>query len=262
MQTIEIDTWDQFIRLTGELDGWAFRGQRNAAWPLISSLSRHLMSFVPQRSLWVEREARSIRVFRRKAHNYLNDPQVLEDPLRCLALMQHHGAPTRLLDFTKSPFVAAYFALERSTEPSAVFALNTPAIWDLAPTDFPGLSRDEVDPRDPERFKRYFTGTANPVVWTGEPNQLDRRLVAQSGMFVLPGAVDETIDKLLEGYSSPSPLILKYSLSPDMRLAGMRELYRMNITYATLFPDLDGLARSMAFELETEWHGLTARPAP
>lgn len=261
MQTIVIESWEQFVRMTGELDGWAFRGQRNAAWPLISSLSRHLRSFVPP-EYWLEREKRSIRVFRRKAHNYLTDPQVLEDPLRCLALMQHHGAPTRLLDFTKSPFVAAYFALERSTEWSAVFALNTPAIWDLAPIAFPELTRDEVDPRDPLRFLRYFTGSPNTVVWTGEPNQLDRRLVAQSGMFVLPGALDDTIDALLDGYESPHPLILKYALAPEMRLAGMRELYRMNITYATLFPDLDGLARSMAFELETEWHGLTARPAP
>jgi hypothetical protein len=38
-----------------------------------------------------------------------------------------------------------------------------------------------------------------------------------------------------------------------MRNQGMRELYRMNITYATLFPDLDGLARSMAYELEFHW---------
>jgi hypothetical protein len=33
----------------------------------------------------------------------------------------------------------------------------------------------------------------------------------------------------------------------------MRELYRMNITYATLFPDLDGLAKSLAYELEFHW---------
>jgi hypothetical protein len=37
---------------------------------------------------------------------------------------------------------------------------------------------------------------------------------------------------------------------PELRKRALRELYRMNITYATLFPDLDGLARSLAFELE------------
>jgi hypothetical protein len=38
-----------------------------------------------------------------------------------------------------------------------------------------------------------------------------------------------------------------------IRETGLRELYRMNITYATLFPDLDGLARSLGYELEFHW---------
>ena len=65
---------------------------------------------------WKQREERAIRIFRRKAHIYLPDRTVLSDDLRCLAMMQHHGAPTRLFDFTKSPYVAAFFALEQATE--------------------------------------------------------------------------------------------------------------------------------------------------
>ena len=42
-------------------------------------------------------------------------------------------------------------------------------------------------------------------------------------------------------------------LTHAVREVGMRELYRMNITYATLFPDLDGLAKSMGYELEFHW---------
>jgi hypothetical protein len=41
--------------------------------------------------------------------------------------------------------------------------------------------------------------------------------------------------------------------APKLRETGLRELYRMNITYATLFPDLDGLARSLGYELEFHW---------
>ena len=83
--------------------------------------------------MWRAREARAIRIFRRKAHNYLDDPRALDDDLRCLALMQHHGAPTRLLDFTKSPYVAAFFALESATDDASVYALNTPALWHKSP---------------------------------------------------------------------------------------------------------------------------------
>jgi hypothetical protein len=42
-------------------------------------------------------------------------------------------------------------------------------------------------------------------------------------------------------------------LPASIRRPALKELYRMNITYATLFPDLDGLARSLAFELEHHW---------
>ena len=53
-----------------------------------------------------------MRIFRRKAHIHLPDTTALDDELRCLAMMQHHGAATRLLDFSKSPFVAAFFACD------------------------------------------------------------------------------------------------------------------------------------------------------
>jgi len=46
----------------------------------------------------------------------------------------------------------------------------------------------------------------------------------------------------------------------SLRSEAMRTLYRMNITFATLFPDLEGLARASAFELEIVWPGLTGHP--
>ena len=47
-----------------------------------------------------------------------------EDDFQWLALMQHHGAPTRLLDFTWSPYVAAFLALERAVDDAAVWAIH------------------------------------------------------------------------------------------------------------------------------------------
>jgi hypothetical protein len=48
-------------------------------------------------------------------------------------------------------------------------------------------------------------------------------------------------------------MIEKVVLGRGLRAEGMHALYRMNITHATLFPDLDGLARSIAYELEESW---------
>jgi len=252
-----IDRWYDYIKLGEKLSrqGWAFRGQLDASWPITSTISRYLAQYVPEEK-WAEREQRAIKVFQRKAHYFLADPSTLKDTLRCLALMQHHGAPTRLIDFSKSPFVAAYFALEKATADSAVYALNTPQLWHAAaPKGFPKLDRKSIDPRSVDNFKNYFFSNKYPIIWPGEPYYMDKRAVSQSGTFVLPGMLGKTVNEILEQYNSKEPLLIKIILSKELRSEGMEGLYRMNITNATLFPDLDGLAKSMAGELEMVWAG-------
>lgn len=256
MTETEVSSWNEFVSLTAELDGWAFRGQQDASWALWSSLSRYLGAFIPDRSTWRMREERAIRIFRRKAHNYIGNAETLQDDLRCLALMQHHGAPTRLLDFTKSPFVAAFFALENAVSDAAVFALNTPALWNATPACDHTLTRDTIDPRKKGNFEHYFLHTDSQILWIGEPEEMDQRLVAQSGTVVVPGVVDKSLDEILNEYPWDEPLIKKIVLPRRVRDEGIKALYRMNITNATLFPDLDGLARSIRVELEMTWKGL------
>jgi hypothetical protein len=257
MKVIRISSWSQFVVETGKLDQWAFRGQPFANLPLLSSLSRRLMQLDADRSRWSLRERRAIRIFRRKAHVHVSDHSVLDDDLRCLAMMQHHGGATRLLDFTKSPFVAAFFALEAATGDSAVYALNTPALWRRAPRFDPLLTRTAIDPRKKGNLERYFLVNAFPVVWFGEPSEMDQRLVAQSGLFVVPGQLDKPLDELLAAYGEDSAeLLVQLQIDPSVRATAIRELYRMNITFASLLPDLDGLARSMNQELEIVWQPL------
>jgi hypothetical protein len=255
LQEILVSGWSEFVALTAELDGWAFRGQQDARWPLLSSLSRYLDAFIADKSTWRMREERAIRIFRRKAHNYLDDAAVLSNDLRCLALMQHYGAPTRLLDFTKSPFVAAFFALESAVCDSAVYALNTPRLWNAGPASNPEFNRDHIDPRQDGNFERYYLQNTNAILWIGEPTEMDRRLVAQSGTMVVPGMLDRPLDEILDQYRCDEELIRKIVLPPRVREEAMKSLYRMNITHATLFPDLEGLARSIRLELEITWPG-------
>ncbi|CAN5209514.1 FRG domain-containing protein [soil metagenome] len=256
MEEIHLSSWSEFTAHSAVLDGWAFRGQRVAQWPIVSSLMRHLQLFCPDQSLWQLREERALRVFRRKAHVYLRDPSVLDDDLRCLALMQHHGAPTRLIDFTKSPFAAAFFAFQRAEDSVAVYAINTPALWRSVPRDDPSLVRDAIDPRRAGNYERYFISNRHPVVWFGEPNQMDARLVAQSGVLVMPGVLNQPLDQILARYDGNEPLLRKFVMPVSIRDEAMQSLYRMNITQATLFPDLDGLARSITYELEMVWSQL------
>jgi hypothetical protein len=253
MKVVRVSKWPEFVAQTDKLQGWAFRGHLSPEWTLVSSLSRRLMQFCPDKELWPLREARAMRVFRRKAHIHLNDRVALDDDLRCLALMQHHGGATRLLDFTKSPFVAAFFALESAASDVAVFALNTPELWSRPPDFDQTLTRAKIDPRIKGNFDRFFGINKFPLLWFGEPSEMDARLIAQSGLFVLPGVLDQPLEQVLAHYGGSDGLLTMFLLAPEIRDEAMRALYRMNVTYATLFPDLDGLARSVSYELEAVW---------
>jgi hypothetical protein len=256
MKVIHITAWDDFVDHILELEGWAFRGEVSASWPLVTSLARKLHVYAPDPVLWPLRESRALRIFRRKAHNYLSDHTSLQDDFRCLAMMQHHGAPTRLLDFSKSPYVAAFFALAESQGDVAVYALNTPALWQATPTDERHLTREECDPRVQGHYERYYLPNRHKFLWFGEPAEMDRRLIAQSGLFVVPGRLDMSISDILQAYTSPTHLLVKFILPHSLRNVAMQALYRMNVTYATLFPDLEGLAKASAYELEVVWERL------
>jgi hypothetical protein len=254
-----IESWDQFrAELAGpDYQSWAFRGQVSADWPLIGSLSRYFRDFGVDRRAWAVQEERILRVFKRKAHLYLDRLPREDADFEWLALMQHHGAPTRLLDFTWSAYVAAFFALERAVGDSVIWALNPPRVSHSKSQRIRGgavINPSEMGPWIPGNYERYFLKGDIPFVIIGEPHVMNQRLIAQSGTFVVPGVLDEPLDSILGDYPEPDKTLTKFILASDrIREEGLRELYSMNITYATLMPDLAGLARSMAYELEFHW---------
>jgi hypothetical protein len=247
---VRLDSWEEFLQAitSTRYSNWAFRGERDERWPLYSAISRYFRNFGVHIQAWPEQERRILRIFKRKAHVYLAQPPDPDDDFQWLALMQHHGAPTRLIDFTWSPYVAAFFALERTLGDGVVWAMN-PAR--LASSRVP--RRSKVDPRVKGNFRKHFLKGTERFIWMGEPQTMNRRLIAQSATFALPGVLDAPVEEILSGYPESENILAKFILPNHVREVGMRELYRMNITYASLFPDLDGLAKSMGYELEFHW---------
>src|SRR5437867_4376656 len=113
---------------------------------------------------------------------------------------------------------------------------------------------EQVELTKPGNFRKRLLSEAANFVWLGEPYAMNRRLIAQSGTFLVPAILNKSIEEILKDYPNPKQTLIKFILPANrVREKGMRELYRMNVTQATLFPDLDGLARSLAYELEFHW---------
>ena len=246
--------WEPFRKIieSDEYKGWAFRGQANADWPLYSSLSRYLMAFRVHPKAWPQQEFKILRIFKRKAHLLLDQLPDDRDSFQWLALMQHHGAPTRLLDFSWSPFVATFFAIERATSEVAVWALFPPGLSNRPMRTLRAsqkVRKAEVAPWVEGGYERHFLPNKHRLVVAGEPHRMNQRLIAQSGTFVMPGILDEPIEELV-----PPSAVIKFVLNTKtIRRRAMSDLYHMNMSNATLFPGLDGLARSLAYELEFHW---------
>ena len=112
------------VALMLQKDFWVFRGHYNATWPLQTSLERATKDHTD----WVivfRSEERAISDFRNLTRLLL--PQV-ERRIDSLAAMQHYGVPTRLLDFSRSFFIALFFAYEKGknkqSDQHALWAIN------------------------------------------------------------------------------------------------------------------------------------------
>src|SRR5260370_5239440 len=142
-----IQSWKEFNSCVREMTSsesseirrWLYRGQPQD-WELRTTIERALLRWDISLKDATSIEFQTIREFRRRLRQPEYD-RVQEDPLHCLALMQHHSAPTRLLDCTYSPFVAAAFAMEQG------WVCTKPVIWCFRARWFEEELRTIIEPR-------------------------------------------------------------------------------------------------------------------
>ena len=264
-----INSWREFVDAISQHQAagkqWIYRGQRSSNWELRTTFERTLGAWGADLQTAPLLEERILRDFRRR---YTGDHSIIDtDTLHCLALMQHHGAPTRLLDCTYSPYVAAYFAIESGAARSAIWCINCEWCQNAA-GEIVGLPQlDERDKwRDELTFRKlYMNSNAKNFVFTENPFHLNSRLIIQQGVFLCPGNVrtEFTENFVAMRGAQDRNNILKLDLNLSMQ--GVREfsaeLRRMNIGAAALFPGLDGFARSLGERISL-YHDLMTAHTP
>ncbi|GHO98834.1 hypothetical protein KSF_088820 [Reticulibacter mediterranei] len=177
---------------------WAFRGVGKEEWSLQSSLERLDLKIPP-----VVAEQYLLTTFQRRVHHYISDPPAKDDYLEWLALLQHHGAPTRLLDWTKSPYVALFFALDQPRDPGgncALWAIDLQWCKQQAIQQIMSTGRmKEMDPDEslgrPETFREvFFTDPPIQFVAPLQPFRMNERLTIQQGLFLCPGDLQKSFE--------------------------------------------------------------------
>jgi len=269
-RSIDVNSWDALVRECQNLpldeDGkekkWIFRGQKRThgdKFDFVTSLERAAQAFELGNKL-SESETKLKREFRRRLHHYQIHLPDKEDTLELLALMQHYGAPTRLLDWTYSFYVATFFAVEEPGESYEVWALN--ANWFSVETVEHGTIcqlKDDAEKKAKSENQDipiarqqavidFLLKNPRAAVENVNPFVLNERLTIQQGVFLFPGDIDRGFEENLEadGYAARSSSNLyRFKIDTNARRKILQNLHRMNLNRATLFPGLDGFAKSL-----------------
>lgn len=259
----QVTTWKELVEVEAAFDPqerWAFRGQPTDAFPA-PSLERHARRLGISGSEVQDLEVKLILDFARRFHQYRSELQPSPgDTLEWLSWMRHYGTPTRLLDFTYSFFVAAYFALEDAEDDAFVWAVNT--VWlEQSAAEIvrhlaaPAIGGETLDGRQLlDRFKRTRDGRTFRILFMKRPQRfayvvnplrLNERQTLQQGLFIAPGDAGTSFEENVRAMPAHSENVSVVVLRRTGINEVLEKLHRIGINRSTLFPGLDGFAQSM-----------------
>lgn len=230
IQEVFVKTFKEFVdEIVGcdSIDSCVYRGQ-SRDWPLLPKIAR-----IKPRESVVKSEQQSVLEFRRSVGQFLNDPPGTDWDL--LALAQHHGMATRLLDWSRNPLVALFFAVE---QPSVLKPPKPAVVWRFEPKDVDYV--DALSGSDPFNTKRTLLFV---------PKLVTKRIQVQSGLFsvhyIMKGKKREFLP--LDENSTYVNKLKKIIILPEAISESRYMLDHFGVNRATLFPDLDGLCQHITW---------------
>lgn len=241
IRDVKCDNWGGFVNfITDSLSdyrSYIFRGHSSKDWVLKPTLERLISETGHKYRVERDKHLNNFKMATRGRRGFIDN---LSDK-EWWALGQHNGLATPLLDWTESPYVAAYFALSgrpsETTDYCIVYGISTNFItitmnkgWD----------------------KKTFAGGLEVF----RPRSNDNpRLVGQRGLFTISDSntpINDWIQEHAEAQGFTKGALLRIFIPTQARDHALRNLNLMNVNHLSLFPDLYGASKYCNFQLTVE----------
>lgn len=238
--------WDKFKETINSnihsADIYLYRGHMSNQWPLTTTFhryaSKHNITLNTYLKDFLPNAAQHISSYTDRLYDTSNE----NDIAVLLSLLRHHGFPTPLIDWTRSPFVAAYFAFHAinnsQQKPARIYAFNY--------SKWKQIHQDKED----SKIINILQDTSRDNLCLCIPSTLhNTRAIPQQSVFTVTNCND--IKKMIDIIYAETLLtdkascLKEYDLSAELRDKVMQELFAMNITAMTLFPGLDGICETL-----------------
>ncbi|WP_439472784.1 FRG domain-containing protein [Brevundimonas sp.] len=228
MATTVEELWANFWTWTEShaTGAYLFRGQADTS-AILPKIGRSGYNFD------YARERALFEAFERAARPYLKSEM---SAFELLALAQHHGAPTRLVDWSTSPLVAAWFAVSSfpETTDAQIYAL------DVVRPDILVLDTKTGETRDGTTVKGPLSPRSG--VYLIETAQVSNRITTQRGIFTLHG-------EPLTPFVVPSAET--FEIPCALRAGFQSRLMDVGVDASHIYPDIDGLCRSLDYRFKS-----------
>ncbi|WP_429047666.1 FRG domain-containing protein [Aeromonas hydrophila] len=228
METKYIKCTNDFHNLVESMHSYhpIYRGVQNKDYQLLSTMGRSLINNIKSREQYDltyevsgTTEITSFECFKRHVRPYLGNQ--INDDWELLALAQHHGLPTRLMDWTSNPLVAIYFSCHKN------YNHTDPVIY---------VIKDQYEMNTADKTQSPFLVDD---VCIFEPSHVTQRITAQSGMFTVHC-------DLTTPYTNQN--MEKWVIEDDARIALdiMASIY--GVDDKSMFPGIEGVAKFISDE--------------